>query len=45
MMTSCGQQSLNVLTVLSLLISAGRTSVGIQRGGSGGAGVPSRGQH
>lgn len=27
MMTSCGQQPLNVLAVLSLLISAGRASV------------------
>lgn len=36
MMTSCGQQSLNVLTVLSLLISAGRNSVGAQWGGEWG---------
>ena len=36
MMTSCGQQSLNVLAVLSLLISAGRTSVGGRRGGGRG---------
>lgn len=41
MMTSCGRQPLNVLTVLSLLISAGRTSVGAQREGEvWGAGSP-----
>lgn len=40
-MTSCGQQSLNVLTVLSLLISAGRTSMGAQQEGEvWGAGNP-----
>ncbi|KAK2120997.1 hypothetical protein P7K49_002383 [Saguinus oedipus] len=33
-MTSCGQQSLNVLAVLfSLLFSAGKTSVGVVGGG------------
>lgn len=39
-MTSCGQQSLNTLAVLSLLISAGRASVGAQRAGRVGAGSP-----
>lgn len=37
MMTSCGQQCLNVLTVLSLLISAGR--MGACLGGEEGTGV------
>lgn len=45
-MTVCGQQSLNVLTVLSLLIPAGRASLGAPRrwGKSWGQGVLSRSQ-
>lgn len=41
-MTSCGQQSLNALAVLLLLISAGRASVGARRegGAAGGESLP-----